>query len=239
MTRQTPIAGTKLRKGETVDIWVSKGAQPVSLANFKGWTAKQVQAWLKQNSLTGLQNFGKSGSVAAGKVFKQDPAAGTPVGSGDTVSYWVSSGKPLVPVPDLGNDTQSDAQSALAAVGLALGTVTTETSTTVPAGQIVSQQPLAGTKVTKGSTVDVVVSSGSPSTSPSPSPDPSPSMAAVPNVYGVDSATAANTVSNAGFAVVIKQRGGTGQPAGSVVREVPDAGATAPVGSTVVLYIAK
>ncbi len=237
VTRQSPAAGTRLRTGEAVDIWISKGAQPVALANFRGWTAKQVQAWLHQNGVTGLQNFAKSGAVPIGRVFRQNPTAGTSVSPGDTISYWVSSGKPPVAVPDLSGDTQSEAQTALAAVGLNLGTVTTQTSTTVPAQEIISQFPTADTKVSRGSMVDVVVSSGSPS--PSPSTSPSASMVAVPNVYGVDSGTATTTVESAGFSVVIKQRGGTGQPAGTVVKEVPDANVLAPLGSTVTLFIAK
>ena len=43
VSRQAPTAGTKLRKGATVDIWVSKGSQTApALADFKGWTASAV-----------------------------------------------------------------------------------------------------------------------------------------------------------------------------------------------------
>ena len=37
VTRQPPAAGTKLRKGGTVDIWVSQGATTVALTDFRGW----------------------------------------------------------------------------------------------------------------------------------------------------------------------------------------------------------
>src|SRR5690606_12638524 len=46
VTRQAPAGGTHLREGETVDLWVSKGAQTLTLVSFKGWTVKEVQAWL-------------------------------------------------------------------------------------------------------------------------------------------------------------------------------------------------
>ena len=61
---------------------------------------------------------------------------------GDTVTYWVSSGKPQATVPDLANLTQADAETALADAGLKLGTVTHETSTTV-AGRV-GHQPGPG-----------------------------------------------------------------------------------------------
>ena len=68
-------------------------------------------------------------------MFKQDPAAGTDVKRGDTVTYWVSSGKPQATVPDLTNLTQADAEAALADAGLKLGRRHARTtSTTVPAG---------------------------------------------------------------------------------------------------------
>jgi beta-lactam-binding protein with PASTA domain len=237
VSRQAPAEGTKLRKGETVDIWVSKGPETLSLVDFKGWAAEEVQTWLADNDLTGVQKSGKSTSVGSGKVYKQDPKAGTEVKRGDTVTYWVSSGKPQATVPDLSNLTQADALTALSGAGLVLGSVATQTSSSVPAGEVVSQDPPAGTTVDKGSAVNIVVSSGSPS--PSPSPSPSASSATVPDVFGMDSATASTKIAKLGLSVVIKKKGNTGQPVDSVVNTVPAAGSVIPVGSTVVLVVAK
>ena len=67
---------------------------------------------------------------------------------------------PLVAVPDVVNLTQSAAIAALTGAGLTVGTVTTASSTTVPAGSVISQNPTAGTQVVIGSAVAFVVSSG-------------------------------------------------------------------------------
>ncbi len=235
VTRQAPVGGTKLRKGDTVDIWVSRGSETVTLENFRGWTPGEVRDWLKQNGFSGLEKSAKSGAVASGKVFKQDPPAGSPVKRGDTITYWVSSGKPQATVPDLANLTQAAAQTALAGAGLLPGTVTPEPSTTVPGGQVIRQDPAAGVTVAKGSAVNIVVSSGPPS----PSPSPTTSTVTIPNVYGMDSTTATAQLAAAGFGVTVKQKGGTGQPPGTVVRMVPDAGTAVSSGSTVLLVIAK
>jgi beta-lactam-binding protein with PASTA domain/predicted Ser/Thr protein kinase len=237
VSRQAPVGGTKLRKGDTVDIWVSKGSETVTLEDFKGWSSQEVRDWLSQNGLSGLERSGKSGAVPEGSVFKQDPPAGSPVKRGDTITYWISSGKPQATVPDLVNLTQEAAITALADAGLVLGTPTSEQSTTVPSGQIISQDPAAGVTVAKGSAVNVVVSSGSPS--PSPSPSPTAALVTIPNVYGMDSTTATSELNAAGLGVVVKQKGGTGQPPGTVVRMVPDAGTDVANGSTVLLVIAK
>ena len=237
VSRQAPVGGTKMREGATVDIWVSKGSQKAPpLPDFKGWTATAVDDWLTRNDLVGSPKSGKSNSVASGQVYKQDPTASTEVNRGDTVTYWVSSGKPQVTVPDLSNLSQTDAETAIAGAGLKLGTPSQTTSTTVPAGLVVSQDPTAGTKVDKGSTVSFVVSTGSPS--PSPSPSPTAAGVAVPNVYGMQSTAAASQLSAAGLTVAFRQKNNTGQEPGTVVKIKPDAGTVVPAGSTVLLVIA-
>ena len=159
---------------------------------------------------------------------------GTDVKRGDTVTYWVSTGVPQATVPNVTNLTQADAELKLADAGL-IAAVTTETSTTVPAGSVIRQDPSAGKKVDKGSAVNLVVSSGSPSPTASPTPD----GVAVPNVYGMDANAAAAQVSAEGLTVAFKQKGGTGQPPGTVVGIQPDEGTIVPPGSTVTLVIAK
>ncbi len=68
---------------------------------------------------------------------------------------------PPVSVPDVSGLTQAAATSAITAVGLAVA-VTSASSTTVPAGLVIGQNPLAGTSVVLGSAVNLVVSTGPP-----------------------------------------------------------------------------
>ena len=241
VTRQAPTGGTELRAGETVDIWVSKGTETVALDDFKGWSPQEVATYLQENGLLGVQKSGKSESVPDGQVYKQDPPAGTAVKKGTQVTYWVSSGKPQATVPDLTGMTQADAQTALTDAKLTLGNVGTEPSTDVPSGQVVRQDPAAGTKAAQGTAVDIVVSSGSPTPSVSPSPSPSQTAAGVtvPNVYGMDSTSATDELQQAGFGVLIKQKAGTGQPSGTVVKMFPDAGSVVEPGSSIAITIAK
>ena len=239
VSRQAPTGGTKMREGATVDIWVSKGSESVGLPDFTGWTASAVDDFLTKNDLQGAKKTGRSNKVAAGQVFNQDPAAGTDVKRGDTVTYYVSSGKPQATVPDLANLTQADAETAIAGAGLKLGTVSQNTSTTVPAGSVISQDPPAGQKVDKGSTVSFVVSTGSPSPTSSPSSSPTAAGVAVPNVYGMQSTNAASQLSAAGLTVAFRQKPNTGQEPGTVVKIKPDAGTVVPAGSTVLLVIAS
>jgi hypothetical protein len=101
-----------------------------------------------------------STTVTSGSVISQSPAAGTSVAKGSTVSLVVSSGPPTVAAPALSGDTQSAASTALTGAGLTVGTVAQQSSTTVVSGEVISQSPTAGTSVTVGSAVDLVISSG-------------------------------------------------------------------------------
>ena len=72
-----------------------------------------------------------------------------------------------VSTPNVVGMTQAAAQQALSNAGLSVGTVTTQTSGTVPAGSVISQAPVGGSSVGPGTSVNLVVSSGSGSTPPS------------------------------------------------------------------------
>ena len=63
-------------------------------------------------------------------------------------------------VPNLAGDTLSAATTAIQSAGLVVGTVATASSSTVPSGDVISESPAAGTLVSSGSTVNLVVSLG-------------------------------------------------------------------------------
>jgi hypothetical protein len=79
-----------------------------------------------------------------------------------TQSFSIDVALALLPVPDVVGLTQSAAEAAITNAGLVVGTVSTEISDTVPAGDVISQLPLAGTSVAPGTAVDLFVSSGPP-----------------------------------------------------------------------------
>ena len=101
-----------------------------------------------------------STTVAAGSIISESPAAGTSVPSGSAVALVVSSGLPLLAVPNVVGSTQAAATTAITGAGLTVGAITTANSTTVPAGNVISQSPASGLSVATGSAVNFVVSLG-------------------------------------------------------------------------------
>jgi beta-lactam-binding protein with PASTA domain len=236
VTRQQPTAAAKLAEGGTVDIWVSRGPATTTLIDFTGWTPSAVLSWLHKNGLAGKELSGTSATIAKGKVFRQKPAPGITVSRGATVSYYVSRGVPQVPVPDLSGLDQTQATSALQTAGLLLGTVSQETSATVPVGQVLSQAPAAGTSVATGSTVTIVVSSGTPT--PSATPTPTGTPVAVPSVLTMPRSQAEQLLTGDGFVVAIKF-GHNALGPGIVYDQSPNGSTTAPSGSTVTIWVGK
>jgi beta-lactam-binding protein with PASTA domain/predicted Ser/Thr protein kinase len=232
VARQSPDEGAQLKKGATVTIWVSRGAQTILLPDFRGRKAADVAAWLKDNGLEGRPKKGPSDNYAEGRVYQQDPAADTELARGETVTYWVSSGAPPVKVPDLIGASRADAIAQLAALGL-VANVTFEPSTTYDVDQVIFQDPGEGTEVDKGSAVDLVVSSGPPSPSPSTG-----TPVEVPSVLYMDAATAQSTLVADGFVPFVKEKASS-EPAGTVIKQTPEAGTMAAEGSTVTIWVAK
>ena len=82
---------------------------------------------------------------------------------GSTVDLVVSLGSAIVSVPDCVDLLYSYAEADIEAAGLEVGVLTCADSDTVPAGMVISQDPVDGTNVAPGSMVDIVVSSGAAS----------------------------------------------------------------------------
>lgn len=105
------------------------------------------------------------------------------------IAFWLPGAQAAV-VPNVAGQTQAAATRTLANARLAVGSVTT--SPCVPAGQVISHSPAAGTSVNDGAWVDLVVCAGA-STSPTPGPvrpPPTPASGSVrislKNDYNLD-----------------------------------------------------
>lgn len=145
----------------------SPGGNRVSIPNLQGMTPSAAQEALNAAGLIlGETKYRQTDTVPPGVVFKQDPAAEQSVPEGTTVNIVVSEAVSESPtpaagtVPDVRGMTQSQAKKAITAAGFTLGTVTQETSTTVPAGEVFKQDPKPGVQYQENEPVDITVSSG-------------------------------------------------------------------------------
>ena len=136
-----------------------------------------------------------------GTVIQQDPIAGTPTSTDAVVKLVVAKAIKQIPVPSLSTMTVDQARAALTVVGLKLGPQTTGPSD-APVGEVISQDPAAGTPVAKGTAVSVVTSSG-------------PASVTVLDVVCLPYGSAKAKLQQAGFVVV------DGGPAASINTSCP------------------
>ena len=136
-------------------------------------------AGITQGTALGSQQLNASASVPGNFVYT--PPAGTVLAAGnaqklsatftptDTADYNSASASVTinvqavaakVAVPNVVGETQAAASSAITGAGLVVGNVTTASSSTVAAGNVISETPAAGTQVATASAVNLVISSG-------------------------------------------------------------------------------
>ncbi len=94
-----------------------------------------------------------------------------------------------------------------------VGTVSTANSDTVPAGNVISQNPTGGSAVTTGTAVDLVVSLGPVQ------------LTTVPDVVGLDQATAESSIVSASLMVgTVSTANSDTVSAGNVISQNPTGG---------------
>ena len=139
--------------GSAVLIALSKGPPPKTIPNVAGGTYAQAQAALQALGLVATESTTSSTNYPAGQVDHTDPAIGTQVPPGSTVTVYVSTGPPTVQVPNVSGDTVAAAQTALQAAGLKLGQVYGPSG-----GRVFATVPEPGTTVNVGSSVNLYTS---------------------------------------------------------------------------------
>ncbi len=159
-------------------------------------TGVQVADAQRKLEAAGLQlgaQTKRASPQTVGVVLEQSPAAGKKT-SDDTVDVIVSSGPGTVGVPgDLHGKLQADAENELRDLQL-VPKVETRTGSSLPAGQVDTVSPAAGTPVPAGSTVTLGVSAAAasvpvqqPTSATSVVPGPAPVPVPVPVVPSASS----------------------------------------------------
>ena len=158
---QNPAGGTSVVQGSPVNIVISLGPVMVLVPDVVGQPQADAEATILSAILiVGTVTTANSATVLAGSVISQNPVAGASVAEGSAVDLVVSLGPVMATVPDVVGQLQANAEAAVLAAGLVVGAITTANSDTVPAGNVISQDPAGGSSVVEGSAVDLVISLG-------------------------------------------------------------------------------
>ena len=159
--RQTPAAGMTVKKGKTVSLTVNGEAEQVVVEDVKGYKQQDAYDALKALNLSPKIQAVADDDTAVGYVVKTDPAAGSTVSTGTTVTIYVSSGPSTesAVIPNIVGYQYSAAKEELEAAGFVVTTEYDDESDK-DENTVLSVSPNEGEKAKKGSVVTVTVSSG-------------------------------------------------------------------------------
>jgi eukaryotic-like serine/threonine-protein kinase len=176
---QNPPAGIFLRKGQAVDLVVSRGVREVPVpAGLVGQTVNEATAALEAAGLKLGSLVPKNSSAPANQVLGSRPPAGTSLPAGSKVVLVVSNSR--VKVPDVVGKDSSTATAIMLEAGF--NPILRRSAVFTPGAidTVVSQSPTSQTFASTGSTVILYIDRKPPKPPPSTPPPTSPPTSSPP-----------------------------------------------------------
>ncbi len=232
---QDPAPGTQVEKGTAVDLRVGAEKPPektlVKVPSLEGLRLTEARAKLRSAGLSLGRVQSVVGEGEPGRIFSQDPPAGSDVDRGVAVSVKVGerAAPRKVSVPGLKGLSREEAEAKLEQAGLRVGEVT-QRIFAGKGGQVLEQSIQAGRNMEEGTAVDLVIAR-----------EPEGEVAVVPDLKGMLLLDASRKLEALGLTLSdrIESRVDNRVPPGSVIGQEPEAGVQLERGSEVRVTIAK
>ncbi|WP_106401581.1 PASTA domain-containing protein [Actinocorallia populi] len=225
----SPRSGSRVPRGSTVTLTVAEAApgEQVGVPPLQGLTYEEAVSALKTLKLVSAWTVKETDKVEQGLVLTTDPPAGKLLDQGGRVLLTIAKAPPpaKVKLPDLAGRPVEEAAAALRKLDLKVSR-TPQKTREHPPGLVLSSTPGAGSTVTAGSTVSLVVSL-------------EPDQVLVPDVTGLTPAEAAAALRRADLGVVRATRETSDVPEGRIVASTPAAGQPVDPGSRVTVHVAR
>ncbi len=159
--RQIPSAGSTVREGRVIRVWISQGDEMVFVPTVEGLDLRAAQLAIRQ---AGLQvekvENAYSLTVEKGLIIAQKPKADSMLTRGDKVTLTLSNGQPpasVILVPDFRNKKLPEATLWASQQNMNL-IVKEDPNSAFPYGMIAEQYPAADSQVAPGSPLEITVS---------------------------------------------------------------------------------
>jgi len=157
---QDPTPGTEIKSGRDVRILLSKGAGTVPVPELTGLSVQQARLILENDGLCqGRVSSTRHPSAEKDTVIAQIPPPEASIVRSRCVDLLISAGQreKAYKMPDLGNRSVDDAIVLIENSNLALGEIKSIYHKNSPANTVIGQEPPAGSRVTEGTAVHLVV----------------------------------------------------------------------------------
>jgi len=153
-----PPAGESVRRGSTVTMFVSSGAEQVKVPAVVGMPLNAARQQLSAVGLE-LETSSEPSDRPEKEVLDQSPSAGTMVDPASVVSLVLSSGpkQQQATVPAVVGSTRVEAEAALNAAGFTVSVREQPTTIQAQDGRVTDQSPPGSSKAPQGSVVVITV----------------------------------------------------------------------------------
>jgi len=200
------------------------GSASFNLRSVTGEPVAEATSKLTADGLV-VKSTAQVSSDTPGTVISTNPPPNSLVKKGDTVTLAVATAEKVTVPPGITNTSLSNAESLLQSAGL--GFTVTNVPNNATQGTVLSSSPSSGSRVAKGSSVALSVSSG-------------PSNVRVPSVIGQTQSGAGNVLGQAGLNVGNITEGYSNQYGpGVVISSSPSAGTSVKPGTSVDIQVSQ
>jgi serine/threonine protein kinase len=159
---QSPLAGTKVKSGRTVEVVVSAGARSAQMPDLKNKLLDEAKVLISNFGLTLGAVEEVTSDLPYGTVITQIPFAEADISSGMIVELIISAGpeQTMVLMPNLIGLAKDEALALLKDTGLNYGAIETVFSNDYASGLVTTQSIDVNTEVKTGTLVNLSVSIG-------------------------------------------------------------------------------
>jgi eukaryotic-like serine/threonine-protein kinase len=203
--------------------WYQLAGRYVPVPNVSGLSTAAASTELRNAGFSvkvGKPEF--SNQVTKGEVVGTAPAVGQRVLRTGTITLLPSAGPRMIAIPDVSGKSLGDAENTLKAAGLRPGSLSQQTSDTIPQGAVIGTKPGASTSWPQPKPVGIVVSAG----------------VGLPDFTGQQKAAAELWLQQHQLSWTEQPDTNSNQPAGVVTGQSPGPGTPAkPGGETVTLRV--
>lgn len=159
--RQLPSAGSTVREGRVIRVWISQGDEMVFVPNTVGTDLRSAQLAVRQAGLlVDKEDNAYSLTYEKGLIVAQTPKADSMVQKGEKVSLVLSNGAPpasVVLVPNFKSKKLAEATLWASSQNINL-IIKEDASSVFPNGTIAEQRPAADSQIAPGTNLEVIVS---------------------------------------------------------------------------------
>ncbi len=155
-----PTSGTRLEQGKAINLSVSLGKDRIAVPDVSGMKLTNAESLLQTRGIQFDANvtYRASLTVSAGSVILTSPKGASAIKRSDSVRFVVSSGPPILDIPTIPQGTPIDEAAATLAKAKFQVKRTSEYSSDVSSGGVISVSPSG--QAPQGSRVTVMVSKG-------------------------------------------------------------------------------